>query len=58
MKRLTKIQKEQLTNLQENKRLYVGYNCPSIIRTFNKLVEKGYAKALKTSRMGEYFEIV
>lgn len=42
--KLTKVQKTQLENLKENKKLFVGYNCPSIMRTFNILVKKGYAE--------------
>jgi len=39
--KLTKAQRHYLEDLQKNKILYVGYNCPSIIRTFDSLIKKG-----------------
>jgi hypothetical protein len=45
--RLTKRQAEHRNDLVKNEKLYVGYNSPDIMRSFNALVEKGYAKVIK-----------
>lgn len=56
--KLTKNQNEALENLRENTRLYVGYVTPRIMRTFDKLVEKGFAKVTDSSSYGKHFEII
>lgn len=54
--RLTKVQKEQL---REYGPLFVSYHGSAIMRTFNKLVEKGYAQETdRISGSGKQFEIV
>ena len=58
MTKLTKVQKQQLENLQSNGKLYVGHNSPLIIRTFDKLVEKGLARIVDTSTYGKHYVAV
>ena len=50
--KLTKRQQEELENLKENGTIYVGYNSSDIMRTYNKLVEKGYAKIIGENTYG------
>lgn len=45
--RLTKVQAKYREDLKSNLKLYIGYNCPSIMKSFNILVEKGFAKVVK-----------
>lgn len=55
---LTKNQKIQLEQLQNHKTLFVGYSCPPLMRTFEKLVELGYARVSKKYQIGKDFEII
>ena len=56
MTRLTKNQKEHLQNLKSNGQLFVGYNCPAIMRTFEALVQKDLATIVDESSHGKHFQ--
>jgi hypothetical protein len=45
--RLTARQEKERINLKTNLKLYVGYYSPQLMRTFEALVKKGYAKVVK-----------
>ena len=54
--KLTKNQKQELQNLETHGRLYVGYNSPEIMRTFDALVRKGYALEHGGTLYGKYYK--
>jgi len=53
--KLTKKQEEHRQDLVANQQLYVGYNCPQIMKSFEILVHKGYARIVDTSTNGKHF---
>jgi hypothetical protein len=57
MNKLTKKQQELYNNLKENGTLYVGYNSPALMNSFNKLVDKGYATVKQETSGKEYTAI-
>lgn len=55
MKKLTTKQQDQLNQLNEYGPLFVGYNSRPIMNTFDKLVEKGYAKEVRHDSYGKTY---
>jgi hypothetical protein len=55
--KLTKVQQVQLNELK-NGPLYVGNNCPGLMRTFDKLAEKGLAQVIKTTDTGKKYQAI
>lgn len=56
MTKLTKVQQTNLNELIKNGSLYIGYGCPVLIRTFDKLVEKGLAKVILATSTGKKYQ--
>ena len=54
MTKLTAKQQEQLNQLK-NGPLFVGYNCRTIMNTFDKLVTKGFAKVIEANNYGKRY---
>lgn len=55
--KLTKTQQAQLNELK-NGPLYVGYNCPGLIRLFDKLVTLGLAEVVKQTDLGKKYRAI
>jgi hypothetical protein len=53
--KLTKKQEEHRQDLRTNGQLYVGHNCPAIMKSFEILVSKGYARIVDASTNGKHF---
>jgi hypothetical protein len=56
--KLTKVQTRELSELRKYGWLFVGYRSPSLVRTFDKLVEKGYAKVVETNQYGKRYQAI
>ena len=53
---LTIAEAEQSAYLKFHKRLYIPKTSPAALRTFNRLVKKGYARVIKVGLNGTCFE--
>ena len=56
-RRLTDKQEEQLEQLHQHGPLFVGYNSRPIMKTFDALVSKGFARVIDTSTYGKKYAV-
>lgn len=53
--KLTQSQQNHLDNLRSNGKVFVGYNCRSIMNIYEKLVAKGMAQVKEITMYGKWY---